>query len=455
MPIIFNDDFIKGFHVGYLQNNKNISKNSDWYEWTHNDDIRKMNYIKDGYPEDNKIQYLSNDLLQEINKNHLNTIKIDMDWASLFPDGTENIDADIKMNDKNDTIGISLNDKLFNELKKSADNNIIEKYHDFIERAKSYNIKIILTLYNGVLPLWLHDPVQTNKSPFKNKRSGWINKNIVNEFAKYAYYISRTINNADFYITINNGNDVINKGYMYGNLDGYPPGISSYDASIISLRNMAYSHNIAYKILSKIGKTGISISYNNYIPYDDDSIKIADYTNYIMNKLILFNSIYGLFDNDLSNIFDEKRINEFYGTDFIEIDYSGNVYTKYTGQDILPLPLRFTFMPCRVCSDNNDVEPMMEMALYDVYKSFKFNIIAGEKVPGSDNKRAEFVKRSLIDIYRSMKFIKITGNIYSTLYDGYEFSDGFARRCGMIDIKNNKKDSFYLYASILNDGIND
>ncbi|AAT43844.1 family 1 glycosylhydrolase [Picrophilus oshimae] len=452
MHIRFINGFMSGFHLGYLQNNKNLPENSDWYQWTHDKNVRMMNYIRDGYPEDNKIEYLNDNVIRDLHDNNFNLIKIDMDWPSLFPDGTGDINCDVKFNDKGDVIDISMNDRLFNDLRRAADDGIVEKYYNFIENARSHGIKTMVTLYDGVLPLWLHDPLDTNKNIFKSERSGWLNKNIVAEFAKYAYYISRRINNADFYITINNGNDIINHGYLYGNLDGYPPGISGYDASIISMRNMAYSHNIAYKILSGINKTGISVSYNNYIPYDEASIEIADYTGYLMNKLILFNSLYGLFDNDLSNRFDERRINEFHGSDFIEIDYSGNICTKYTGQDVLPLPLRFTFMP--VCPDNN-VEPMMERAIYDLYSSFKFDLFTGEKFPGNDDKRLEFIKRSLIDVHKSMNFVKIIGNIYSTLYDGYEFSKGFAERCGMIDIKNNKKDSFYLYSKIINDGIDE
>ncbi len=451
----FKDNFLFGTAISAFQtemghNKESISENSDWYLWTHDEYTKKLNYVSGDLPEDGPDfwdrykEYIDNAVYM-----NNNSIRLGIDWARIFKNSTENISVNYKENDKNDIYDVEFNDNIFNELNKIADNNAVNHYKEIFSYIKSKNIKILLTLYHWPLPLWIHDPIQCNKDITKTDKTGWLNKKTVLEFAKYTYFIYKEFNGyIDIWHTINEPNIIAINGYLYGNLENFPPGLSDYDYTIKVLRNLAYAHNIAYKTIKNINKNayvGINIAMPYFEPEknDENNIFINNYVNYLSNELYLDSALYVNFDNSLSGIFDESRPYEFSGTDFIGIDYYNRIKVRYVNNDYVDIRLRYAFLPCSKCSDNYwDIYPegIRKVSNIIFNKYHKPIIIMENGVADADDKfRYDFIKDHLIEIHKAIKIdnVHIKGYYHWSLMDNYEWVYGFKYKFGLYKIENN------------------
>ncbi len=327
------------------------------------------------------------------------------------------------------------------------------------------------------MPLWLHDPIQCNRDINKTDKTGWLNKNTVLEFAKYTYFVYKKFSEyIAIWHTLNEPNIIAINGYLYGNLENFPPGLSNYGYTIRVLRNLAYAHNIAYKTIKSINKNayaGINIASPYFEPEknEENNIFISNYVNYLFNELYLDSALYGNFDNSLSGLFDESRPYEFSGTDFIGIDYYSRVMVRYVNNDDVDTRLRYTFLPCNKCSDNYwDIYPegirKVSNIIFNRYR--KPLIIMENGVADSDDKlRPDFIRGHIIELHKAIEndridiidIIDIIGYYHWSLMDNYEWAHGFKYRFGLYKTENNnavKTGAVDLYKDICSEnGIED
>lgn len=458
------------FQAEMGHNVNSISENSDWYKWVHNDDIIKKTYVSGDFPDDGP-DFWNNykDFIDKAYKLGNNAISLGIDWSRLFRHSTENIAVETFKNEKGDVYNLEFNDTTLKDLEQLADKGAVEQYKEIFSYVRSLNLKIILTLYSGPMPSWLHDPVAVNISKNTGK-TGWLNKNTVIEFGKYAYFAFNAFKDyVEMWNTVANANSIINSGYLYGNLDGYPPGISNYSMARNSMRNLAYAHNIAYKIIKGIDKSrnvGLSITAPYYEPENNNekNSAMSDYVNYIFNELYIDSAIYGNFDNSFSGIIDESRPGEFSGADFIGIEYYNRIIVRYVDNDNVDIRYRFAFLPCKNCSDNYlDIYPegLRKIAVKMFTRYHRPLIIMGNGIAdASDSLRPEFIKNHLFELNKAIKedFIPVKGYFYHSLMDVYEGISGFKYHFGLYRMEDNnfvETKSALIYKDICHNKSND
>ena len=269
----FPDKFMFGtatspFQVEMGRSAGAVSQESDWYKWVHSETIIKKTYVSGDFPDDGP------DFWNEYKKYidyavsmGNNSIRIGIDWARIFKKTTEKLAVKEIINEKGDVYNMEFPENFLEQLDAIADRESVDHYRKIMEYIKSRGLKLVLTAYHWPLPLWLHDPVLCNEAFSECREKGWADKKSVTEFGKYVYYIYKKYEKyVDIWNTINEPNIIAINGYLYGNLEGFPPGISDFKVTIEVLRNLAYAHNIAYKIIKRENPHS-TVGINVAVPY--------------------------------------------------------------------------------------------------------------------------------------------------------------------------------------------
>jgi beta-galactosidase len=295
----FPDAFMLGtaispFQVEMGKSENSGSKESDWYKWSHDETIIEKTYVSGDFP-DNGPDFWGNykQFIDYAVQMGNNSIRIGIDWARLFKSSAESVKADTSENEKGDIYEIIFPDNFMEKMDSIVDKDAVTHYKEIMEYIKSKGLKLVVTAYHWPLPLWIHDPVECNMDFSGCTKKGWASKSTVKEFGKYVYYIYNKFHEyVDIWHTINEPNIITINGYLYGNLEGFPPGISDFRITVDVLRNLAYAHNIAYKIIKKLDSNS-TVGVNVAAPYFEPELGtaqnrfITEYVRYLDNVIIL------------------------------------------------------------------------------------------------------------------------------------------------------------------------
>ncbi len=445
----FPDNFMFGtatspFQAEMGKADNSISPESDWYKWSHDGTIIQKTYVSGDFPDDGP-DFWNNyrkfiDFAIDMGNN---SIRVGIDWARIFKKSTENVDAIAGINEMGDVYEMSFPDNFIQNMDSIADTGAVKHYIEIMEYIKSKNLKLVLTAYHWPLPLWLHDPVKCNEDFVHCQKKGWANKSTVEEFGKYIYYIYNKFHKyVDIWNTLNEPNIIAINGYIYGNLEGFPPGLSDFSIAVAVIRNLAYAHNIGYKIIKKLDPAS-SVGINVAVPYFEaemDTPKnrfIVNYVQYVFYELYLNSALYGNFDSSLSGIFNESRTDEFAGTDFIGIDYYSRIRVRYVDNDNVDLRYRFAFLPCSNCSDNYwDIFPEgIRNVSRSIFQHYRKPIIILENGVADANGtlRRNFIEKHMIELHRAIveDFVPVKGYFHWSLMDNYEWARGYRDKFGL------------------------
>ena len=473
----FPDNFMFGtatspFQVEMGRSDNSISSESDWYKWSHDSNIIQKTYVSGDFPDDgpdfwNNYKRFIDASIDMRN----NSIRIGIDWARIFKTSTESVDAVASKNEKGDVYAMSFPDNFIQRMDSIADNDAVKHYAEIMEYIKAKNLKLVLTAYHWPLPIWLHDPVKCNQDFANCREKGWGDKATVEEFGKYIYYIYNKFHRyVDIWNTLNEPNIIAINGYVYGNLEGFPPGLSNFSIAVSVMRNLAYAHNIAYKIIKALdhsSQVGINVAVPYFQPEMDtpENRFIVNYVKHIFYDLYLNSALYGNFDNSLSGIFNESRPSEFAGTDFIGIDYYSRIRVRYVDNDNVDLRYRFAFLPCSKCSDNYwDIFPEgirnVSRSVFNHYRK-PVMILENGVADAERSLRKEFIEKHLIELHKAIKedYIPVKGYFHWSIVDNYEWARGYKDKFGLYKINNGefvKTEASEFYSKICHDhGVED
>ncbi|WP_287960094.1 family 1 glycosylhydrolase [Acidiplasma sp.] len=468
----FVNDFMLGFSINSFQNdqgNDSMAVNTDWYKWSTDKTMENMNYVSGGIGNGPDFWNNFRKYIDKIVNAGLNSVKIGIEWSRIFPESTENVDINYKSNSSGDVYSAEFDDNLYKMLDIRADRKSLEHYESIFKYIRSKNIRIIVTLWDGTLPLWIHDPVECNRNLHNSKNKGWLNKNTVLEFGKYSYYISKRFGSyIDYFNTMNRPNYFAINSYLYGNIEGYPPGLSDFSLLMEAYRNMAYAHNLAYLAIKKSINRPAGLTME--VPYftqemdNDNNIFMVNFVKYLYYNLFINSALYGNFDMNLTGEFKESRPYEFNGTDFIGISYYGSIPVRYVQNEGVDIRYRFAFIPCTNCSDDfHEIHPDgIKYVAFEIYNTYRKPVIITENgiATESDDKRCDFIKHTLIALHQAVKdyHINLKGYFYRSLTDTYEWAHGFSYKYGILNDNINFKDtgSMDLYSNVAkNNGIED
>jgi len=283
----------------------------------------------------------------------------------------------------------------------------IDHYIKVILALRARNIEPLVTLHHFTNPFWF------------SEAGGWLNKRSVSYFSRYCDLVIRALSKyVRYWITINEPTIYIAHAYVFG---AWPPEVKSYLKARIVENNLFLAHVKAYRLIHDIYKglnlpePSVSISqYTQAYTPSSDGLKCR-FIAYLADKRFNF----GFLD----------KMMRYSAMDFVGINY----YTRQKiGKD--------NSHPVRKNSLGWDIYPegLYELLLKTGKYGLPVIITENGICTADDNLRWEYIQDHLRSVQLAMqRGINITGYLYWSLIDNFEWDKGFAPRFGLIDIDYN------------------
>ncbi|MBU0646947.1 glycoside hydrolase family 1 protein [Patescibacteria group bacterium] len=300
--------------------------------------------------------------------------------------------------------------------------NEIEHYKKVLQEAKKRNLQIVLTLWHWTNPIWLA------------QEGGWANKKTINYFINYVELIVKELGKyVDFWITLNEPMVHINHGYISGK---FPPNkknnlLSAYFA----YKNLIKAHKLAYKKIhqllpnSKVSFTSLTNYFEPNNPINPLDCLIVNIAKYFQHQKF-FNQTAQHLDFIALDYYFHNRLSW-------HSPFQKNLNKKTTdlGWEIYPKGIYYILK-----YSNKFKKPIyiMENGIADA----------------NDKQRAKFIINHLKYVHKAInQGIDVRGYFYWSLFDNFEWADGWAPKFGLYTIdkktfKRAARPSAKIYAEI-------
>ena len=372
----------------------------------------------------------------------VNAYRFSISWPRIFPTGKEN---------EPNQIGLDF-------------------YSRLVDTLLENKITPFITLNHWDIPQGLEDS------------GGWPERDIVHEFVKYSYHVSKHLGDrVKNWVTHNEPWCVSYLGYIEGRK---PPGlINKWPKSLATTHHLLLSHGMAIPEIrnnSKQSEVGITLNLNTAIPasgstYDEDACRFYDgqfnrlylnplYKNeypddvfeYLKTKSLISESDLNFIKQSDLNIISTK-------TDFLGVNYYSRAVIRNEEIDEkknLPRTVDmgpktdfgWEIYPPGICD--------LLMRLKNEYKVQNIYITENGCSYGDapslegkieDNRRIEYHQSHLTELKRAMDDgAPCNGYFAWSLMDNFEWAQGFSQRFGLIwvdfeTLERIPKDSYYWY----------
>ena len=355
--------------------------NSDWYQWEKDRGIENSGSACRHY------EFYKQDFDLAKTLNH-NSHRLSIEWSRIEPSEGKFSQEELK------------------------------HYIDVILSLRSRNIEPIVTLHHFTNPIWF------------SKQGGWANKGAVTKFLRYCDFVARALaKHVHYWVTINEPMIYICHSYIIG---VWPPQAKSYLKAKKVEDNLVSAHIKAYRLIYKIYK-----ELNTYEP----SIGIAqNMMAFVPCTPELKNRFAAYLRNKWYNLGFLDKIMRHRAMDFIGVNYYSRqlVELKKWGISNLAMDVcKNNHYPVKKNSLGWDIYPE---GLYEVLlklKKYNLPVVITENgiCTSDDNLRWEYIYAHLKNIYFAMeKGVNVTGYLYWSLMDNFEWDRGFGPRFGLIDI---------------------
>jgi beta-glucosidase len=378
----------------------------------------------------------------------VNAYRFSISWPRIFPTGKEN---------EPNQIGLDFYSRLVDTLLKNK-------------------ITPLITLNHWDIPQGLEDS------------GGWPERDIVHEFVKYSYHVSKHLGDrVKNWVTHNEPWCVSYLGYIEGRK---PPGlINKWPKSLTTAHHLLLSHGMAIPEIrnnSKQSEVGITLNLNTAIPasgstYDEDTCRFYDGQ---FNRLYL-NPLYkNEYPDDVFEYLKTKSLISESDLNFIK---QGDLKIISTKTDFLGVNYysRAVIRNEEIDEKNNlprnvDMGPETDFGweiyppgIYDLLMRLKNeykvkNIYITENgcsygdAPNlegkiEDNRRIEYHQSHLTELKRAMEDgAPCNGYFAWSLMDNFEWAQGFSQRFGLIwvdfeTLERIPKDSYYWYKKYISE----
>ncbi len=297
----------------------------------------------------------------------------------------------------------------------------LKHYIDVVRALKARNIEPMVTLHHFTNPIWF------------STSGGWTEGRSVERFLRYCDVVTRALaRHVHFWITINELTIYFSHAYMFG---VWPPQERSYLKAKAVHDHMIAAHIKAYPLINKIykeqdlPKPSISISQHisAMVLCADNlrnriAVRLRDkwYNFEILDKLIRHGTL-----------------------DFIGLNYYSRHLVDVSSWWIGNLLMEM--------GKSNDDRVKKNSLGWDIYPEGLYQVLLKLKRYGlpvmitengictsDDNLRWEFVSAHLKSVHRAMQEgVNVTGYLYWSLMDNFEWDKGFGPRFGLINIDYN------------------
>ena len=386
--------------------------------------------------------HLWRDDIELLKKLGVNAYRFSISWPRIFPTGKEN---------EPNQIGLDF-------------------YSRLVDTLLENKITPFITLNHWDIPQGLEDI------------GGWPERDIVHEFVKYSYHVSKHLGDrVRNWITHNEPWCVSYLGYIEGHK---PPGlINKWSKSLATAHHLLLSHGMAIPEIrnnSKQSEIGITLNLNTAIPasgstYDEDACRFFDGQ---------FNRLYlnPLYNNEYpDDVFEYLKTKSLISESDLNFIKQGDLNIISTKTDFLGVNYysRAVIRNEEIDEKNNlprnvDMGPKTDFGweiyppgIYDLLMRLKNeykvqNIYITENGcsysdgPNSegkinDKRRIEYYRSHLTELKRAIEDgVPCSGYFAWSLMDNFEWAQGFSQRFGLIwvdfeTLERIPKDSYYWY----------
>jgi len=323
----------------------------------------------------------------------------------------------------------------------------LRHYIDVIKALRERGIEPIVTLHHFTNPQWVA------------RRGGWVNPLTVNYFLSYCDYVVKALaKHVHYWITINEPTIFLSHAYIFG---AWPPQAKSYVKATAVEENLAWAHVRAYRLIHKIYhkqslyEPAVSISQNvmAFVPSRKD----------LKNKVTAFlrDQVYnfGFIDRIMRHNIWRKR-----PLDFIGVNYYSRQVVELKKMNLGSLVSDTSDRRFHWVKKNALGWEIYPKGLYDVLiglKKYHLPVMITENgiCTDDDKLRWQYIHDHLRYIDLAMKKgVNVTGYLYWSLLDNFEWDKGFAPRFGLIDVnyktfKRTVRNSAKKYAQVCKTGV--
>ena len=342
------------------------------------------------------------------------------------------------------------------------DRNEWEHYKAVAHQLAALGIEPIVTLNHFTMPLWLFE------------KGGWKSPDAPAIFARFAARAIEELGDVvRYWIPINEPYILAILGHYRGK---WPPGEKSLTNALLVMRNMIKAHAAAYRSMHEAAdatsglkrpRVGVAHAVTAFHPCAWHRIPdrlAAHYHNRFYNHSFVKSAIKG---RTCLPFVTGERLAAKRAVDFIGLNY----YFRQFIRHVHPFDSKVSLFG-EVCdpAHHKNAGPLTDMGweiypegLYEVIRNFtRYNlpIMITENGIGTtdDNLRQRYIKSHLIQLSRALKSgAHLTGYLYWSLMDNFEWADGYAKRFGLIGIdyatqERTVRDSARYYASVIRAG---
>lgn len=315
-------------------------------------------------------------------------------------------------------------------------------YREILEDLKKRKIKIQITLWWWVSPLWF-----SQKYGFHHKKS-------VSLFARYAQKVVDELGDLiDIYQVLNEPMVPLGQGYLSG---VFPPGRRNPFKFWKALNNIANSHKEAYRIIKEKypnSQVGVSYLYNWY------ESKGLGFLVASINRITKWFRV-DLLDAKIKG-----------NLDFVAVQYYRLGRIEFDAKKIKWDPKNQTFFGFTVQENKNNIMKWISFpegiykVLMEVQKKHSLPIYITENgVPTGagleDRERRIFLREHLKFVHQAIiDGADVRGYNYWSLLDNFEWLYGYGPRFGLVEVdfetlERKPRQSFYFYQEIIkNNGL--
>jgi len=298
----------------------------------------------------------------------------------------------------------------------------LKHYLDVILALKRRNIEPIVTLHHFTNPLWF------------NKSGGWVNTRSVIYFRRYCKFVIPSLAKyVRYWVTINEPTIYISHAYILGI---WPPQVRSYLKAAAVEENLAWAHVKAYRLIHdiykklKLSKPSVSIAQNTMaFVYRKKDIK-KRLTAYLRDRLYNLGFLERIMRHNIMRN----------SMDFIGINYYSRQVVDVKKFGLLNLATDVRDEKYSRCQKNSLGWDIYPRGIYEVLmeiKKYSLPVMITENgiCTSDDKQRWKYIYDHLKNIHRAMKKgVQVTGYLYWSLLDNFEWDKGFSPRFGLIDI---------------------
>lgn len=270
----------------------------------------------------------------------------------------------------------------------------IEHYRNVLRALKERRLEPFVTLWHFTLPTWF------------SKKGGFLNPKAPEIFSRYCeFVVERLGGEAKYWMTINEPLIWASGGYLKGK---WPPFNKSAVSFLKVFNSLVRAHRLAFEKIKK-ANSGLQVG-------------IAKHNIYFSSDFLPWNILIASFSRWFWNHRFLKKISKH--QDFIGLNYY--IHKRFgRGEEFEKTEMGWDIYP------EGFFKVLLELKRYEKDVYITENGLADSK----DRYRAEYITKYLGSLEKAIQSgVRAKGYFYWSLLDNYEWSFGFEKRFGLVEI---------------------